>query len=64
MDSVPHPPRELCSSEEDYELGIVSPSLYFDYCLGAKCSENVDKYFKDLCMLLNKENKIRIGERK
>ena len=56
MDNIPHPPRELCSSEEDYELGIVSPSLYFDYCLGAKCSENVDKYFKDLCMLLNKEN--------
>ena len=27
-----------------------------DYCLGAKYSENVDKYFKDLCMLLNKEN--------
>ena len=56
MYKVPHPPRELCSSEEDYALGIVSPSLYFDYCLGAKYSENVDKYFKDLCMWLNKEN--------
>ena len=56
MDNVPHPPRELCSSEEDYELRIVSPSLYFDYHLGVKCSENVDKYFKDLCIWLNKEN--------
>ena len=57
MYKVPHPPRELCSSEEDYALGIVSPSLYFDYCLGAKYSENVYKYFKDLRMWLNKENK-------
>lgn len=57
MDNVPHPPRELCSSEEDYVLGIVSPSLYFDYRLGVKCSENVDKYFKDLCVWLNKENR-------
>ena len=44
----PRPPRELCSSEYDYEFGIVSPSLYYDYAFGIKHSENVDKYFDEL----------------
>ena len=44
----PRPPRELCSSEYNYELEIVSPSLFSDYFYGSKHSENVDKYFDEL----------------
>lgn len=45
---MPHPPRELCSNEHNYEFGIVSPSLFFNYFYGFKHSENVGKYFKEL----------------
>ena len=44
----PRPPRELCSSEYNYEFGIVSPSLYYDYAFDIKHSENVYKYFDEL----------------
>ena len=46
--NMPNPPRELCSSERDYEFGIVSPSLFSNYFYGFKHSENVDKYFEEL----------------
>ena len=48
INNRPRPPRELCSSEYDYEFVIVSPSLYYDYAFGIKHSENVDKYFDEL----------------
>ena len=48
MNSLPKPPKELCTTKEDYEFGIVSPSLYYDYAFGIKHSENVDKYFDEL----------------
>ena len=53
----PRPPRELCSSEYNYELEIVSPSLFSDYFYGSKHSENVDKYFKELDEYFNKYRK-------
>lgn len=53
--NMPHPPRELCSSEYDYEFGMVSPSLFFNYFYGVKHSENVDKYFKELENLVLKK---------
>ena len=48
MNSPPKPPKELCMTKKDYEFGIVSPSLYYDYAFGIKHSENVDKYFDEL----------------
>ena len=48
MNSLPKPPKELCTTKEDYEFGIVSPSLYCDYAFGIKHSENVHKYFDEL----------------
>ena len=53
----PRPPRELCSSEYNYELEIVSPSLFSDYFYGFKHSENVEKYFKELDEYFNKYSK-------
>ena len=53
----PRPPRELCSSEYNYELEIVSPSLFSDYFYGSKHSENVEKYFKELDEYFNKYRK-------
>ena len=50
----PRPPRELCSSEYNYELEIVSPSLFSDYFYGSKHSNNVEKYFKKLDEYFNK----------
>ena len=53
----PRPPRELCSSEYNYELEIVSPSLFSNYFYGSKHSENVEKYFKWLYEYFNKYHK-------
>ena len=44
----PRPPRELCSSEWHFRLGLVSPSLQQDYMFGMKQSEAVDKYFAEV----------------
>lgn len=57
VDNRPRPPRELCSSEYNYDLEIVSPSLFSDYFYGSKYSENVEKYFKELDEYFNKYRK-------
>ena len=57
INNRPRPPRELCSSEYNYELEIVSPSLFYDYFYGSKHSENVENYFKELDEYFNKYSK-------
>ena len=57
INNNPRPPRELCSSEYNYEPEIVSPSLFYDYFYGSKHSENVENYFKELDEYFNKYRK-------